>query len=143
MTTATVHHLPTAEHLRTLDEQARDLTEGQWVRITWHDKSDGCRGTVEGNVRRPSNLQRSLFVGGFCLATHEFVNINVTSIDTTPRPVLDMDDLAPLMEDWAAASVELEQKPIGRTKTGDNTAEQNALFDCETAVRKYLRGVTV
>jgi len=142
--TATVHQLLTgAEQLRTLDEQARDLTEGQWVRVTWHDKDSGARGTVEGHAHRPSNLARSLFIGrSFCLATNGFVNITVTSITTTPRPAFDMDDLAPLMEDWAAAREAMEAKPVGRFQTGDNTAEQNAVYECETAVRNYLRGVT-
>lgn len=138
--TATVRHLPTANP--SLDEIAATLTEGQWVRVTWHDKANGgSQGVVEGTVRRPSHLTRTLFVGLLCLTASGHLNIDVTDIETTKRPDLDMEQLAPLMEDWAAAMVALEEKPIGRFKTGDNTAEANAVYVCEQAVRSYLRGV--
>jgi hypothetical protein len=139
---ATVHHLPGANP--TLEDLARALTPGQWVRITWHNKDSNTRGTVEGTITRPSHLTNSLFVGhAFCLTVHGHLNIDVTSIETSKRPDLDIDQLAPLMEAWAAAMLDLEQKPVGRFKTGDNTAEANAVYDAELRVRSYLRGVRI
>lgn len=146
MTTATVHHLPSPTQATPdddLEQTARNLTEGQWVRVTWRDET-GTTGTVEGTLRRPSNLTRTLFIGrGFCLTTHAGLNVDVTSIDTDRRPDLDMDTLSERVALWCDAQLEFENKPVGRFQTGDNTAEANALFEAEDYVRTYLRSVAL
>lgn len=140
MTTATVHHLPGAA--TTLEDQVRALQPGQWVRVTWHDKLRNCSGVVQGTVVQPSHLVGSLFVGDFCLRLRSrHVNADVTSIETTKRPDLDMEELAERMGDWAEAMQALEDKPVGHFKTGDNTAEANRVYVAEQYVREYLRSV--
>jgi hypothetical protein len=145
MSTATVHHLPgaaKAERLRDLDEQAKGLAVGQQVRVTWHNTEDGSRGTVEGKIARPSRLRDSLWVGTqFPLVLHGHVNVDVTAIETEPRPVLDMDTLSERVALWCDAQLEFENKPVGRFGTGDNTAEENAMLEAEDYVRAYLRSV--
>jgi hypothetical protein len=148
MSTATVHHLPTspaakADRLRDLDEQAKDLTVGQWVRVTWRNE-DGSHGVVEGKIARPSKIRHSLWVGRtFCLSVHGRVNLDVTAIETEPRPQLDMDTLAERVAFWCDAQLEFENKPVGRTGTGDRTLEENAMLEAEDYVRAYLRAVQV
>jgi len=145
MTTATVRYLPAAkaDRLRDLDEQAQTLTVGQRVRVTWRD-TDGSSGVVEGKIARPSKLRDTLWVGRqFCLAVHGHVNIDVTAIETQPRPALDMDTLAERVALWCDAQLAFEQKPVGRFQTGDNTAEENAMLEAEDYVRTYLRAVSI
>lgn len=149
MSTATVHHLPTspaakADRLRDLDAQAKGLTVGDWVRVTWRNTDDGSTGVVEGKIARPSRLRDSLWVGStFPLVLHGRVNVDVTSIETEPRPALDMDTLAERVAFWCDAQLEFENKPVGRTGTGDRTLEENAMLEAEDYVRAYLRGVTL
>lgn len=149
MSTATVHHLPVttpvtkSERLRDLDEQAKDLTVGQQVRVTWRNE-DGSHGVVEGKIARPSRLRDSLWVGStFPLVLHGHVNMDVTGIETEPRPALDMDTLAERVALWCDAQLEFENKPVGRFGTGDNTAEENAMLEAEDYVRAYLRAVQI
>lgn len=143
---ATVHHLPGAEkasRLRDLDEQAKDLTVGQWVRVTWHDPDTDSRGTVEGKVVQPSRFASTLYVGRWCLRANAMINSLVTSIETQPRPALDMDTLSERVAVWCDAQVEFEQKPVGRFQIGDRTREENAMLEAEDYVRAYLRAVQV
>ena len=127
----------------TLDDIAATLRPGQWVRVTWRDEWHGlpCTGTVEGAAWEHES--GSLFVGTTVLRQFDRAAFGVTAIETTPRPALDLDELADLMEVYTDAQRAWEAKPLGRNGTGSNDAEQNAMYVAGQVVRDYLGRVRI
>ena len=88
-------------------------------------------------------LTDTLVVDTYCLRLHGHVNSTCAKVETTPPDSLDMDLLAGLVDERAQAMQAVDDKPVGRSRTGSNDAEQNAAYDAETAIRNYLRGVAL
>lgn len=103
----------------------------------------GGRGMVHASTTDLTSLRRLVAATGqVWFRGYRLDESDITALiaeDAKADP--DLSELADLVSRWLRAVDALEAKPLGPNRTGDNTAEANAVHAAEADVREYGKRV--